>query len=176
MHVVKSNQAPAPPEPIDKQFDAASSASVSDAESVGAEDLAPRSGFHLIELLIVIFILGILAALAIPIFKSYASRAKVSEALSISRNVVLETNMFWNLQGSLPNNLAQLGFTAADLSGTHVESVTLTPAGVIEIQFRASALDGGKLLLTADDSTGTLSWNCSSPDIDPSLLPDHCRP
>ena len=94
---------------------------------------ALQKGFTLIELMIVIAIIGILAAIAIPAYQDYTIRAQVTEGLNLTGAVKASVAEYYAQYGTWPTalvgNLAgQLGFTAAP-SGKYVLSVALTPAG-----------------------------------------------
>src|SRR5882724_12787447 len=100
-----------------------------------AADVAPQSlgvsamksvqkGFTLIELMIVVAIIGILAAIAIPAYQDYTIRSQVTEGLSLASAVKAGVAEFYANYGSWPADLTALGYTS-NPSGKYVTSVTV---------------------------------------------------
>jgi type IV pilus assembly protein PilA len=145
-----------------------------------------QKGFTLIELMIVIAIIGILAAIAIPAYQDYTIRSKVSEGLNMAgaaKLAVAETfDSTGSLQDAAGNDLTNVGFglpLATSIVGTYVASIGVV-SSVVSINYRTIA--GGKVqltdsvLLTANTTLpGSTQWTCSSNDIDARFLPANCR-
>ena len=91
-----------------------------------------QQGFTLIELMIVVAIIGILAAIAIPAYQDYTIRAQVSEGLNLSGAAKAAVTEYFQDQGAFPgtNNLAGLE-AAVNIAGKYVSQVSVTGAGVI---------------------------------------------
>lgn len=144
---------------------------------------APSRGFTLIELMIVVAIIGILAAIALPAYQRYVARAQATEGIVLLEGARTAVDEYVSQTGDFPNSLADLEVLGVVTSGKYVASVSgasaSAGAGDLVAVFRttgiAEPLQGGELRFTRV-SSGT--WTCSSGPgvvIDPIYLPQACR-
>jgi len=140
-----------------------------------------QQGFTLIELMIVVAIIGILAAIAIPAYQDYTIRAQVSEGLNLSGGAKAAVTEYFQDRGTMPADNAEAGLAGeADIQGKYVDEVLVT-AGVIAVQYGNSAhaiIAGQHLEMTPDvSSPGSVQWNCatSGTEIENKHLPAACR-
>ena len=127
-----------------------------------------QKGFTLIELMIVIAIIGILAAIAIPAYQNYTIRAQVSEGSSLIGGVETAFDENYANTGTAAASNPAIGIAATKvISGTYVKSVKLTAAGQITVTYgnaANAAITGAQITVvwTAYQSAnGDITWLCN---------------
>lgn len=146
-----------------------------------------QTGFTLIELMIVVAIIGILAAVAIPSYQDYTARTQVTEAVSLSSGFKSGFTEYFTDNGIWPNTLSELGGTT---SGKYVSSLSIaTGAGgtgtlVISAVMRASGINADiqNETFALGSNDGGKNWDCGEVGvaatvntIDTRYLPSTCK-
>ncbi|HEZ1388087.1 TPA: pilin [Neisseria meningitidis] len=127
-----------------------------------------QKGFTLIELMIVIAIVGILAAVALPAYQDYTARAQVSEAILLAEGQKSAVTEYYLNHGEWPANNSSAGVasTATDIKGKYVQKVEVAK-GVITAEMKSSGVNneikGKKLSLWAKRQNGSVKWFCGQP-------------
>ncbi|EMT9664918.1 pilin, partial [Neisseria gonorrhoeae] len=126
-----------------------------------------QKGFTLIELMIVIAIVGILAAVALPAYQDYTARAQVSEAILLAEGQKSAVTEYYLNHGIWPKDNTSAGVAASStIKGKYVESVTVAK-GVVTAKMLSSGVNkeiqGKKLSLWGRRQDGSVKWFCGQP-------------
>ncbi|EMS6390898.1 pilin, partial [Neisseria gonorrhoeae] len=126
-----------------------------------------QKGFTLIELMIVIAIVGILAAVALPAYQDYTARAQVSEAILLAEGQKSAVTEYYLNHGKWPADNGNAGVASpADIKGKYVESVTVAN-GVVTAQMKPSGVNNEikdkRLSLWGRRENGSVKWFCGQP-------------
>jgi type IV pilus assembly protein PilA len=140
-----------------------------------------QKGFTLIELMIVVAIIAILAAIAIPAYQDYLIRTQVSEGAVLTDGAKTADAEFYSNTGRFPKVNSSAGLaTETSIAGKYVTKVTVDAAGtgLITATFgnEANAKIATKtFVLSAITNAGSIGWTCTKSTVDPKYLPTSCR-
>ena len=147
-----------------------------------------QKGFTLIELMIVVAIIAILAAIAISQYQDYVIRSQVSEGSSLADGVKTAVGEFYNnngrfAAGTTDNNVSYGLALKTSIVGSYVDSVNITTAGVISAHFSNAvpfksnkAINNAGLLFSPITKAGSMVWTCKKgPVLLDKWVPTSCR-
>jgi len=143
-----------------------------------------QKGFTLIELMIVVAIIGILAAVALPAYQDYVTRAQVAEAVQLAGGLKAPLAEYGSNVGAWPTAIVAPGTTGAasttvvgTLTGKY-SAVTASvdgtyPAGTVTSTMSSGSANGGTILFVTAD--GGATWTCNTGTVDTKYRPQACR-
>ena len=131
-----------------------------------------QKGFTLIELMIVVAIIAILAAIALPAYQDYVARAQVSEAMSLTSGARTAVAEYYADRGDWPTTNAMAGLSPeASINGRYVRQVAVGTAGGITATLKSAGSVSSKVadetfILVPTDAGGSISWTCNTGSVD----------
>ncbi|WP_105169208.1 pilin [Pseudoalteromonas sp. T1lg23B] len=136
-----------------------------------------QGGFTLIELMIVVAIIGILSAVALPAYQDYVARSQASEAVSLSAGAKTALAEYYQINGAFPT--ATTAPSLEDLAATGTYSALEVQAGgtivvTMDATKAVSALQGETFTFTAVTTDNAFKWTCVSSLTDANLVPQGC--
>ncbi len=141
-----------------------------------------QKGFTLIELMIVVAIIAILAAIAIPAYQDYIIRSQVSEGATLTDGAKTAVAEFYSNKGTFPTNNESAGLApAGSIQGSYVSEVEVN-GGIITATFASTSpqkannkINNKTFVLSPVATGGSTTWTCNGGDVDPKYLPTSCR-
>ena len=143
-----------------------------------------QQGFTLIELMIVVAIVGILAAIAIPSYQDYTVRSKITEGINAVDAAKTSVSEFYTSQGHMPANAASAGITSPSTKIINGLTYTMTTGGqsaTLALAFNAiggSVTSGQTLVYAGYGSSTGVVWTCTNgaaSQIASKYKPANCR-
>ncbi len=142
-----------------------------------------QKGFTLIELMIVVAIIAILAAIAIPAYQDYLVRSQVSEGAVLADGAKTAMAEFYSSTGYFPTANASAGLaTNLSIKGQYVSQVDVATKGKITVSYGGpkanTAISTGPktLIFSAVTNAGSIEWHCKGGTVQSKYLPTSCRP
>ena len=149
-----------------------------------------QQGFTLIELMIVVAIIGILAAIALPAYNDYIVRSKMTEVMGLSAAAKTTVSEYYQSTGNLPTTAVQAGINANAGQSRFITSIAYDSLGGTAAQLLyeingsgigQDSIDGLFFELRGTEvvdavNGNRLNWDCQQSTVTPKFLPANCRP
>jgi type IV pilus assembly protein PilA len=140
---------------------------------------AIQRGFTLIELMIVVAIIAILTAIAIPAYQSYLIKAQVSEGISLATAAKPAVWEYVANHGAYPSDNQQAGVnSAASITGKYVSEVNVVDGQIVATFNNTTAnsnIQNATVVLSPVTSAGSITWFCKPSTVSTKYLPSSCR-
>jgi len=136
-----------------------------------------QQGFTLIELMIVVAIIGILAAVALPAYQDYTTRAKVTEGIGLAAAAKSAVSEYYVSQATMPTSNAQAGLEPT-ISSNYVQTVTVGTSGIITVAFNPTTSGVGStntMQFAPTAQNGSIDWTCTGGTVPDNFRPAICR-
>jgi Zn-dependent protease with chaperone function/type II secretory pathway pseudopilin PulG len=126
--------------------------------------------------IVIIAMIGVMAAVAIPAYQDYTAKAQLSQAVAAGRSATFAVESYYYKTQSIPESLEQAGFSLPP-TATQVKDINVDPANATITLTVAIPAHQGKTIefVPSLDDDKRIHWRCSSREISANLLPQDCR-
>jgi len=139
-----------------------------------------QQGFTLIELMIVVAIIGILAAIAIPAYQDYTIRTKISEVMVVASAAKNSASEYYISTNNLPADSSKAGINTVAAQSNYLSAISVdTLGGTINLYYTLTNLgtdvNGKSLIFNGTGSSNGVKWVCTSGNLDQKFRAANCR-
>lgn len=134
-----------------------------------------NKGFSLIELMIVVAIVGILSAIALPAYHTYTKRAHIAEGLALANGAKVAITDYYSTFGKYPIDNLDVGIMQAEsIKSSSVRSIAVSASKVV-ITYNTKVISGTTVELSGVMLGSSIQWSCSGGSVPVQYRPSNCR-